>query len=71
MGREKESIAFFKALALANPSVAFRLEAEGKEVLNYKAVDHIKDRVEDIFEERFEHLMGEEGPFKVDLFFVR
>ena len=64
----KRIYSIFKALALANPSVAFRLEAEGKEVFNFKAVDHIKDRVEDIFEERFEHLMGEEGPFKVDLF---
>ncbi|MFN4319477.1 MAG: DNA mismatch repair endonuclease MutL [Aquificaceae bacterium] len=58
----------FKALALANPSVAFRMEAEGKEVFNFRAVDYLKDRVEDVFEERFEHLMGEEGPFKVDLF---
>ncbi len=58
----------FKALALANPSVAFRLEAEGKEVFNFKAVKDLKDRVEEVFEERFEHLSGEEGPFKVDLF---
>ncbi len=58
----------FKALALANPSVSFRLEAEGKEVFNFKAVKDLKDRVEEVFEERFEHLSGEDGPFKVDLF---
>lgn len=58
----------FKALALANPSVAFRLEAEGKEVFNFRVVGDIKDRVEEVFEERFEHLSGEEGPFRVDIF---
>ncbi|MCS7195998.1 MAG: DNA mismatch repair endonuclease MutL [Aquificaceae bacterium] len=56
----------FKALALANPSVFFRLEAEGREVFRLKPGD-IRERAEEVFEERMEHLSFEEKPFRVDL----
>ncbi|MEN3028854.1 MAG: DNA mismatch repair endonuclease MutL [Aquificaceae bacterium] len=65
--RERRRIySVFKALALANPSVFFRLEAEGREVFRLKPGD-IRERAEEVFEERMEHLSLEEKPFRVDL----
>lgn len=57
-----------KSLALANPSVAFLLKAEGKEVFHFKPAKDLKDRVEDVFEKKFEHISIEDPPFKIDLF---
>ncbi|MFN3870070.1 MAG: DNA mismatch repair endonuclease MutL [Aquificaceae bacterium] len=57
-----------KTLALANPSVAFVLRAEGKEVLNLKPSNHLINRVEEVFDKRFEHISREEEVFKIDLF---
>ncbi|MCS7306963.1 MAG: DNA mismatch repair endonuclease MutL [Aquificaceae bacterium] len=57
----------FTALSLANPDVFLRLEAEGKEVFKLKPVSGIKERAEDVFGQRFEHIVLEEKPFRVEL----
>ncbi|MFN7064765.1 MAG: DNA mismatch repair endonuclease MutL [Aquificaceae bacterium] len=57
-----------KTLALVNPSVAFLLKAEGREVLNLRPREYPKERIEDVLGGRFEHISREEGAIKVDLF---
>ncbi len=57
-----------KALALANPSVAFVLRAEGKEILNLKPSNYLIERIEEVFGKRFEHISKEKGVFRIDLF---
>ncbi|WPM31979.1 DNA mismatch repair endonuclease MutL [Hydrogenobacter sp. T-2] len=57
----------FKALALANPKTAFRLRAEGKEIYHLKPAMDIKERAEEVFQVKLEHITKEEQSFKVDL----
>ncbi len=57
----------FKALALANPKTAFRLRAEGKEIYHLKPAIDIKERAEEVFQVKLEHITKEEQSFKVDL----
>ena len=57
----------FKALALANPKTAFRLRAEGKDIYHLKPAMDIKERAEELFQIKLEHVVKEDGPFRVDL----
>ncbi len=57
----------FKSLALANPKTSFRLKAEGKEIYHLKPAVDEKERAEEIFQIKLEHIIREEGPFQVDL----
>lgn len=57
----------FKALALANPKTAFRLRAEGKDIYHLKPAIDIKERAEEVFQVKLEHITKEEQSFKVDL----
>ncbi len=57
----------FKALALANPKTAFRLRAEGKEIYHLKPAMDIKERAEEVFQVKLEHITKEEQSFRVDL----
>lgn len=57
----------FKSLALTNPQTALRLRAEGREVYSLKPVKDMRERAEEIFENRLEHIRKEEGPLRVDL----
>ncbi len=56
-----------KALALANPKTSFRLRAEGREIYHLKPAQNIKERAEELFQTKLEHITREEGPFRVDL----
>lgn len=57
----------FKLLALANPSVHFKLTSEGREVFNLKPVATFKDRVEELFETGVEALTYQNQHVKVEL----
>ncbi|MFN0239088.1 DNA mismatch repair endonuclease MutL [Hydrogenobacter sp. Uz 6-8] len=59
----------FKALALANPNTAFRLQAEGRDVYNLRPAGDIRERAEEIFETKLEHIRREEGLLRIDLLF--
>lgn len=63
----KQVYKVFKALALVNPTVSFRLMAEEREVIRLNPARDLKERAEDLFEVSLEHLTLEEKPFRVDL----
>ncbi len=56
----------FKALALAKPQTAFRLRAEGREVHSLSQAQGSRERAEELFGKRFEHISKEEGSLKVE-----
>ncbi len=58
----------FKALALANPHVAFRVVSEGKEAYRLKPAGSMKERVEELLEEKVEELSFEDGPIRISMF---
>ncbi len=57
----------FKALALANPKISFRLRAEGKEIYHLKPAVDIKERAEEILQNKLELITREEDHLRVDL----
>jgi len=57
----------FKALALANPKISFRLRAEGKEIYHLKPAADIKERAEEILQNKLELITREEDHLRVDL----
>ncbi len=57
----------FKLLALANPSVHFKLLSDGREVFNLKPTVGYKDRAEEIFESKMEALTYSDEHVKVQL----
>jgi len=57
----------FKALALANPKTSFRLRAEGKEIYHLKPAVDIKERAEELLQNKLEHITREEDHLRVDL----
>ncbi|MDW8067206.1 MAG: DNA mismatch repair endonuclease MutL, partial [Aquificaceae bacterium] len=57
----------FKELALANPHIAFRLEAEGREVFNIKPAKDLRDRSEDVLRQKMEYISLEDPPVRVEL----
>ncbi len=57
----------FKALALANPKTSFRLRAEGKEIYHLKPAVDIKERAEEILQNKLELITREEDHLRVDL----
>jgi len=57
----------FKVLALANPKTSFRLRAEGKEIYHLKPAVDIKERAEELLQNKLEHITREEDHLRVDL----
>ncbi|WP_448587468.1 DNA mismatch repair endonuclease MutL [Thermocrinis sp.] len=61
-------IQLVKSYALVRPEVSFRLMSDGKEIMNLPSVKDPKERVEDIYNTRFEELLLERDGIKVRAF---